>query len=186
MSEGRGTPARGRSSEPALPPYPQRWRLGVLGSEPSGLTGGTRRTVAYLAALLGPLACARSVEVAVVIELLALGLGVPSRWVWDNDRLSGFSWILGGVLLAAGEVVYLVGGPGARAGWSSHGAIGASTWLITACDFAQILGYIRRWGSSGNVFLWSRMIRRGDPILTAIAAERMRRDGIEHVPGDED
>jgi hypothetical protein len=159
--------------------YAHRRRLGLPGTEPYEV----RRPVwrGYAAECLGIaavlLVVLASVQAGAAVALVALAVGMPRTWLWANDRASAFSWGLAVVLLAAGEIAWLAGGTSARHSLSSKGDPGAAALLIGVCGFVALLGYFRRWGTSGNVLYTQRMLGRDDPEAGRATAESAEREG---------
>jgi hypothetical protein len=122
-------------------------------------------------------------EVAALMLLVALVLGTPRGWTLANDRISSALWALSVVLLVVGEIFWLAGGPAARTSLDSKSA-GAGPVLIGLALVPAILGFFRRWGTSGNVMYQYLQARRGDPAALAATRERAEREGWKF--GDDD
>jgi hypothetical protein len=150
-------------------------RLGWPGSEPAGLSGRIQRFGSQGFAVAGLIVVAAGgVEIGAAVAFLALALGFPSAWVWAHDRLSAACWVIAAGLLAAAEIAFAAGGHGAREPLGAHGRAGTAAALIGICTLIQMAGYLRRWGTKGNLAVRVGGITKGDP--AAVANEEARRE----------
>lgn len=165
--------------------WAHRRRFGWPGTEPPDGRNPIRRWGSIglsVAALLG-LAVGQT-ELSALLLLVALVLGAPRGWTLANDRASCGLWSLSVVLLVAGEIVWLAGGSTARASLDSKSA-GAGAVLVGLSLVPALLGFFRRWGTSGNVAYLHLQARRGDPAALAATRQRAEREGYEFSDEDE-
>jgi hypothetical protein len=163
-------------------------RFGWPGTEPHDIRNHpVRRWGAQLLAFVALFVVSiGSVQPAAGIAALALALGAPRGWVWRNDLLSAAAWSLAVIALAAAEVAWLAGGSAARQSFGAHGRAGAAAILVFVSVLVQIVGYFRRWGTSGNTFYTDRMVRKGDPAAIRSVKERAKREGYRVKDPDTD
>jgi hypothetical protein len=140
-----------------------RKRLGWPGTEPAGASHFVQRFGSQLISIAVLVVVGTHVPVAMGLAAAALLFGLPGAWVRANDRLSSFSWIVAVGLLLAAAIAYPVGGHGARAGFGAHGQAGTAAALTGICAVIQFAGYLRRWGTRGNLGVRLLGIRREDP-----------------------
>jgi hypothetical protein len=143
----------------------KRWRMGLPGTEPYEVRRPVWRGFAAQCVIVVSLilVIADSPQVGAAVALVSLLLGLPKTWVWLNDRISAGSWILAAVLLAGGEVAWLTGGSAARRSLAAKGSPGLALILFAICGFVALAGYLRRWGTAGQVGYTSRRLGKGDP-----------------------
>jgi hypothetical protein len=152
-----------------------RKRLGWPGTEPAGASHFVQRFGSQPIAIGVLVLVGTHVPVAMGLAAVALVLGLPGAWVRANDRLSTLPWIVAVVLLLAAAIAYAVGGHGARAGFGAHGQAGTAAALTGICAVIQLVGYLRRWGTQGNLGVRTLGLRRDDPAAIENELERMQR-----------
>lgn len=140
-----------------------RRRLGWPGTEPAGASHLVQRFGSQLISMAVLVVVGTHVPAAMGLAAAALVFGLPGAWVRANDRLSTLCWIVAVGLLLVAATVYAVGGSGARAGFGAHGQAGTAAALTGICAVIQMLGYLRRWGTRGNLGLRLRGMRTEDP-----------------------
>jgi len=161
-----------------------RRRFGWAGTEPPEGRNPIRRWGSIGLAAVGLLVVGvGQTQIAAGMLLVSLVLGAPRARTLANDRISCVLWALSVVLLAVGEIVWLAGGSAARDSLDSRSA-GAGAALVGLSLVPALLGYFRRWGTSGNVGYLHLQARRGDRAALAATRGRAEREGYQQPEDD--
>jgi len=167
--------ARGAAHEAQR--YMHRRRFGTVGTEPPEGRSPVRQWGSIGIGIAAFIVSFAQIEVGAALAVISLALGVPRSWTWSGDRLSSLTWVIAVAMLIVGVALDIFGSDAIRRTAGGGHSPGAAAILVAFSSAVAIVGYYRRWGTTGNTVYWQHQRRKGDPDAVAAGEARIKASG---------